>query len=449
MTMELKRNRRRVDFLIKDLFEKNDEPNFDPFLINQIAKGECSYLSPKFPQNYSKVRLYRNLAEAVIHVLELIFDENRYADKVIEKIFKANPKWGARDRRFIAETTYDIVRWHRFLKEVSGAPDKDYWRLLGTWLIWKQIDIPTWEEFKPLDSKLIQSNLTKEYPLAIKQSIPDWLDHIGKEQLGGKWENEITHLNHEAAVVLRVNTLKGEKTDIQKILESENISTEINDNYRDALILKKRMNVFNSQAFKNGLFEVQDTGSQLIAPFLRVEPGMRVIDACAGAGGKTLHIASLLQNKGRIIAMDTEDWKLNELKKRARRAGVSNIECRVIESSKTIKRLAESADRLLLDVPCSGLGVLKRNPDAKWKLSIDYLDKVKEVQQKILSEYSVMTKSGGMMVYATCSILPSENEMQVERFLQDHAAEFELVEQHHAWPSDGFDGFYMALIKKK
>ena len=146
--------------------------------------------------------------------------------------------------------------------------------------------------------------------------------------------------------------------------------------------------------------------------------------------------------------MDTEQWKLDELQKRARRAGVSNIEARLIESGKTIKRLAGSADRLLLDVPCSGLGVLKRNPDAKWKLSIAFIDKVKELQQHILNDYCDMLKVGGMMVYSTCSILPSENQHQVRDFMAAKNDAFKLVEEKHIFPSEGFDGFYMALLEK-
>ena len=394
------------------------------------------------------MKLYRNLCETVVSALKTIFEENRYADKVIEKILKQNPKYGSRDRKFIAETTYDIVRWYRWLKEVSNANDNDYWKWLGSWLIRKNIELPMWSEFKEIDAGAVSANFQKKYSLSIQQSIPDWLNDLGKEELSLNWELQITSLNEEARVVLRANTLKGTVKSIQDKLKVEGIETTNNLDFPYALILDKRMNVFGSKAFKSGLFEVQDAGSQLIAPFLKVESGMRVIDACAGAGGKTLHLAALMNNKGRIIAMDTEEWKLTELKKRARRAGVSNVETRLIESAKTIKRLSGTADRLLLDVPCSGLGVLKRNPDAKWKLSHDYIRKVIELQATILNDYSVMLKSGGMMVYATCSILPSENEKQVARFLKSKS-EFDLLEENHCWPSDGFDGFYMALIKKK
>lgn len=396
------------------------------------------------------MKIYRNLSAAVVEGLHDIFVNKKYADKVIEKILKSNPKWGARDRRFIAETTYDIVRWYRLFKEISEAEDEDFWKLLGVWCLWNNTEFPDWEEFKGLDRKKIEARYEEfQSDRKIKESIPDWLDELGEKELGKEWAKELTALNEEASVVLRVNTLKVNRKSLQQQLEEEEIVTDAPAEFPDALILEQRQNIFTRQQFKDGLFEVQDAGSQLIAPFLKVEPGQRVIDACAGGGGKTLHLASLMQNKGRIIALDTEEWKLEELKKRARRAGAGNIETRVIESSKTIKRLENSADRLLLDVPCSGLGVIKRNPDAKWKLSVDFIERVKELQQHILADYSTMVKPRGLMVYSTCSLLPSENEKQVEKFLESRKEQFELVEQKWIKPSEGFDGFYMALLKRK
>ena len=382
--------------------------------------------------------------------MELIFTEKKYADKVIEKILKSNPKWGARDRRFIAETIYDIVRWYRLFIELTGADEDDYWKLLAVWCLWNKVDFPDWEELKGVNRKKILENYEQlKTNRKIRESIPDWLDELGVKELGTKWEKELEALNEEAKVVLRVNTIKISRLELQKqLLELENISTDAPTDFPDALLLEERQNIFTRQQFKDGLFEVQDGGSQLIAPFLQVKPGMRVIDACAGAGGKTLHLAALMQNKGRIIALDTEEWKLDELKKRGRRAGVANVETRLIESSKTIKRLENSADRLLLDVPCSGLGVLKRNPDAKWKMSLDFIEQVKELQQRILADYSSMVKTGGEMVYSTCSLFPSENEKQVETFLKNQPQHFELLEQKTVLPSAGFDGFFMARLKK-
>jgi len=396
------------------------------------------------------MKLYVNLARAVIDALKQIFDDHRYADKVIEKVLKQNPKWGARDRRFIAETTYDIVRWYRFLENITEAPQGDYWKLLGGWCVLNEIPLPDWIEFKDISEKrVLERNIKMKSIRRFRESIPDWLDELGEKELGARWEKELNSLNEEAHVVLRANTLKISSRDLFQELHQTDVETDFIPQFPDALVLAERQNIFRHPTFKDGLFEVQDAASQLIAPFLKVDPGMRVIDACAGAGGKTLHLAALMKNKGRIIAMDVEAWKLEELQKRARRAGVSNLETRVIESSKTIKRLENSADRLLLDVPCSGLGVLKRNPDAKWKLSPEFIKEVKELQQHILQDYGTMLKKDGMMVYSTCSVLPSENEKQVESFLAKNDGKFELVEQRHSWPSDGFDGFYMALLRKK
>ncbi|NOT75897.1 MAG: class I SAM-dependent methyltransferase [Cyclobacteriaceae bacterium] len=396
------------------------------------------------------MKLFHNLSQAVVESLHEIFVENRYADKVIEKVLKQNPKWGARDRRFIAETTYDIVRWHRLFSYLIDCDPEDFWRLLQAWCVWNKITMPDWEEFPPVDKGKFFERYDKiKNTTKIRESIPDWLDDLGRKEIGRTWDGEIQALNEQAKVVLRVNTLKIQRHDLQKQLEEEQIETNAPKEFPDALILDERQNIFTRQQFKDGLFEVQDAGSQMIAPFLQVSPGQRVIDACAGAGGKTLHLASLLNNKGRIIAMDTEGFKLEELKKRARRAGASDtIETRAIDSSKVIKRLENSADRVLLDVPCSGLGVIRRNPDAKWKLSSEFIEKVKVQQQTILNDYSTMLKVGGLMVYSTCSILPSENEGQVEQFMKNHEGKFELQEQKSIMPSEGFDGFYMARMKR-
>ena len=175
---------------------------------------------------------------------------------------------------------------------------------------------------------------------------------------------------------------------------------------------------------------------------------MKVIDTCAGAGGKTLHLSALMENKGQIIAMDIYESKLRKLKVRARRNKAHNIDMRVIDSTKPIKKLHGKADRVLIDAPCSGLGVLRRNPDSKWKLQPEFVENIKKTQAEILDSYSRMVKVGGKLVYATCSILPSENQDQVKTFLDSHS-EFKFVEDRKVLPSkSGFDGFYMALLER-
>jgi 16S rRNA (cytosine967-C5)-methyltransferase len=235
---------------------------------------------------------------------------------------------------------------------------------------------------------------------------------------------------------------------LQTELRKEEIETQTLEEYPDAILLKKRANVFSWGSFKDGMFEIQDAGSQLIGYFTGVLPGQTVVDACAGAGGKSLHLAALMNNKGRIISMDVSAWKLEELEKRAKRASVSIIKTQIIESEKTIAALKEKADVLLLDVPCSGVGVLKRNPDAKWKFSNEVFNKTKQLQQTILNDYALMVKPGGTLVYSTCSIFPSENRNQVDLFLQKNI-NFEIIKEKTVMPHEGFDGFYMCKILKK
>ncbi len=395
------------------------------------------------------MKLHNNTIRGVHTALEAIFEEGQYADKVIERTLKSNPKWGAKDRSFIAETTYEMVRWWRLVNFLS--PSKDPWDLFGTYWLMQGNELPPWDEFARLQPEKIKSKYDSITDPGLLESIPAWLQTLGSQELGEKWEAEFHALNEEAEVVLRVNTLKTTRERLKNLLEADGIRSYLVKGYPDALVLEERQNVFRHPSFKEGLFEVQDASSQLVAAALQVEPGMRVIDACAGAGGKSLHLAALMGNKGKVISMDVEEWKLQQAKLRARRNGVSIFEPKIIEGSKTIKRLKESADRLLLDVPCSGLGVLRRNPDTKWKLSLESLEKVQKTQQELLQSYPSMLKKGGQLVYATCSILPSENEEQIKKFLASEAGkDFELIEDRKVLAQEsGFDGFYIARLLKK
>jgi 16S rRNA (cytosine967-C5)-methyltransferase len=394
------------------------------------------------------MKLYKNLVNSVAETLQEIFVKNRYADKAIEKVFKQNPQWGSRDRRFVAEAVYDIVRNFRLYSELAQS-QKNFWFITAVWLVIKEIEFPDWQEFKNLNREaiIVQKEQLKSN-LPVYESYPDWLWNLGIEELGEElWTKEALAMNQQAQVVLRVNTLK---TNTKKLIEEftkTNIALKEIDGIENAVQLVKRENVFQNNFFKLGWFEVQDAGSQIISVFLDPKPNQFIIDACAGAGGKSLHIAALMNNKGKLISMDVEGFKLEELKKRAKRAGVFNVETRVIEDSKTIKRLEGKADKLLLDVPCSGLGVIKRNPDAKWKLSLEVIERTKKLQEKILNDYCEMVKVGGEMVYSTCSILPSENKNQVDLFLQTHS-NFEFINDNTILPSQGFDGFYMARLKR-
>ena len=403
----------------------------------------------------STKRLYRNLVLAVVDSLEQIFKEEKYADKVIEKALKRDTRWGSRDRGFIAETIYDIVRWKRIYVEVAGIKDhftkKNIWQLFIVWAVVNEYYVPDqWDEVRGVipEAKIKKAYNRLREDRKFKESIPDWLDELGEKELGDKWPIEISALNKQAPVVIRVNTLKKSVDDVLSYLKKDGIEAFKLKDYPSAIQLTERKNIFITESFQNGYFEIQDASSQLVAEFMDVKPGMRVIDACAGAGGKTLHLASLMENKGAIVSMDIYVGKLRELKRRAKRDGAHNIETKEITSSKIIKRLQKSADRVLLDAPCSGLGVLKRNPDAKWKLKPEFLDKIKVTQADILDRYSKMVKIGGELTYVTCSILPSENEEQVAKFLENHK-NFKLLKDKSVSPAEsGYDGFYMAQLER-
>jgi 16S rRNA (cytosine967-C5)-methyltransferase len=403
------------------------------------------------------MKLHRNLVFAVIDALNLIFNENEYADKVVQKVLRFDKRWGARDRGFIAETTYEMVRYKRLYAEIADVKEPfsrpDLFRMWAVWAVLKGIALPDWKQIEPTPERRIKGKFDELSKIRkYREAVPDWIDELCEKSLGEKlWTAEIAKLNEPAEVILRTNTLKTSREALRKALLDEGIVTEPIKGYPLALRLPERANVFVTQSFKNGFFEVQDASSQLVAAMLDVKPGQRVVDTCAGAGGKSLHLAALMENKGQLIAMDIYGSKLKELKRRARRNGAHNIEPREIDSTKVFKKLYGSADRVLIDAPCTGLGVIRRNPDTKWKLQPEFLEKIAKTQREILGSYSKILNPGGKMVYATCSILPQENNDQVKSFLSsEEGADFTLISEKKIYASkSGFDGFYMALLEKK
>jgi len=411
----------------------------------------------------------RALLQTELQILNDIFVGGFYADKVLERQFKLNRKLGSRDRKFLAETTYEIVRWLGLIDGVikklalqlfDDAQTLNQARLLVYKLLFDQVDLsasntdvfssPKLWDFKRGLRGMTLEDASRDLKPWERLAFPQWL----YEKLGGSAKESLLRaLNEPAPVCLRANRLKTTREEAQKRLGSEDIPSHFSKISEDALILNERKNIFTTQAFKDGLIEVQDEGSQRIAPFLDVAPGQRVVDTCAGGGGKTLHLAALMQNKGSLVAMDVHDKKLEQLKLRARRAGVSNLRIQLIDSTKVIKRAAESFDRVLLDVPCSGTGVIRRNPDTKWKLRAEDIENLKQVQLEILSSYSKMTKKGGKLVYATCSLLREENMEVVEKFLSGAG-------RNSGWcpdteplvltpDKDGCDGFFAIRLERK
>ncbi len=376
--------------------------------------------------------------------LRAVFWENQYAAKAIQTTFRNHKQWSDKEKAVFTDCVYDIIRHWRLL-----------WYLLEKKPSSRDLDdlVQIYSRFKDLHdqstSALKRRMESIKHVRVIAQSLPDWLDERAERELKERWESVVKALNRPADLDIRVNTLKITKKDLITILRKEGVAVKPLEGYPDALRLTEKRNVFVLPSFSEGLFEVQDAASQRVSHILDPCEGMRVIDACAGEGGKTLHLATLMKNKGKVIALDTQEWRLAELRKRAVKAGIDTIETRCISSSKVYKRLEGTADRLLLDAPCSGLGTLRRNPDIKWKLKSDDLERLITLQRDLLERYSSLTKPGGRMVYSVCSILPSECEAQIEGFLRTHTATFRLIREHRCWPdTDNTDGFYMAGLER-
>ena len=392
------------------------------------------------------MKLHRNLALAIVATLTEIFDNNAVAERAVAASFEANRKWGKRDRSFVAEAVYEIVRWRRLLE--FAAQDETAWALLAAYLARENQEVPAWDEFKPFNAAWMRARLQMpELERAVKESIPDWLDELGARELGERWPDELRALNGHAPVVLRANTLQTSRDELRIKLDDLGFETTLIENLPDALQLTERRAVTRSELYKEGLFEIQDAASQMVAPFSGAQSGMKVLDACAGAGGKTLHLAAQMRGAGELRALDVSEAKLAELERRAARAG-ADVQI-ALANEKSLGQLEGWADRLILDMPCSGSGTLRRQPDLKWRLSPDWLERLRATQREILSKYRELIAEGGEIIYATCSILPSENEDQIAWFIEAFPQWRLLDERVVSTAQTGFDGFYMARLERR
>jgi len=392
------------------------------------------------------MKMHRLLATAASDIAKSVFREHKVLDHELATAFEENPKWGKRDRNFIAETVFEVARWRRALSflvdsEETTALCAAQWVRMG-------FELPDWWTYEGASAEEMiarEADLAAQ-PRAIRESIPDWIDQLGEAELGASWNAEIHALNQRAAVYLRVNTLRGTREKAITWLAENHVAATPVEGLPDALILAPGK-MLPKLLRVDGRVEIQDAGSQLIAPLLDPQPGERIIDACSGAGGKSLHLAALIKDEGRVFGMDVDSKKLNELMRRAKRASASCIKTKPITAT-SAEDFANVADRLLIDSPCSGLGTLKRQPDLKWRLKPAGLDRLRGIQKELLGSYQQMLKPGGRLVYATCSILPSENRAAIDTLLA--TGNFELIEEKNITPATtGFDGFYAAALLKK
>jgi len=433
---------------------------------------------------------------ATIELLdEIVSHAERPADLVANAYFRTRRYIGGGDRRAVSDRVWGILRrWGQlrwWLKRTSHPADRT--NALPRGIVTADLmvverlalgDVEAMfdggryrpqpladDERRALRQMEGHSLSHPEQPDWVRLNVQEWVAPHLKEAYGDAWGREIAALENAPPVDLRVNRLKATVAEARAALAREGIETEPMRFAPDGLRLKRRLSVVAGEAFQSGLIEVQDEGSQLVAGLVDAQPGMQIADYCAGAGGKTLAIAAGMNNKGRVVAMDVLASRLDRSAQRLRRAGAHNVERRALDGDnrKWLKRQAGAFDRVLVDAPCTGTGTWRRNPDGRWTLRPEDLAELVPKQAAILDAAARLVKPGGGLVYATCSVLPAENERQIEAFLERHP-EFAAVPVGDVWrdamgvepPSEiggpylrlsplrhGTDGFFAATLVRK
>jgi len=424
------------------------------------------------------------LAAAIELLSEAEAAPNRPADAVASAYFRARRFIGGTDRRSISGTVWHALRTWRHvgwwlaragdakvtprvrvaaLHLLDGTPMAELERLFsGGRFAPATLDAAEHAILRAIDGHTLQH---PAMPPAVRFEIPDWLLPHLRARFGERLGTEINALAGEAPLDLRVNLLKGTRAEALDLLRAEGRAVEPTALSPWGLRLGERQPITTGAAFQSGLVEIQDEGSQLVAALVGARPGMRVVDYCAGAAGKTLAMAMTMENRGHIVACDVSAPRLDGAVRRLRRAGAHNVERHLIEpGDKWSKRRARSFDRVLVDAPCTGIGTWRRNPDARIRLAEADLHELVAKQAAILDSAAPLVRIGGRLVYATCSMLTEENEAQVTAFLSRHA-DFALVPATQAWtlpdppPCDGgylvltparngTDGFFGAVLER-
>jgi 16S rRNA (cytosine967-C5)-methyltransferase len=387
----------------------------------------------------------------------------RPADASANEFFRERRYIGSGDRRAVSDRAWFCLRARRRLEwwlERAGATATprlmiaaslllDGWALTGVEQAFSggkfaaaPLLAPERAALRQLEGHTLDH---PDMPPAVRFEVPDWIFPLLAERFGEDVERELAALSTAAPLDLRVNLLRGTRDDAQAALRAEGIPTEPTPLSPWGLRIPTRRLVTTGAAFQSGLVEIQDEGSQLVAALVAAGPGMRVADWCAGAGGKTLAVAMTMNNRGHIVACDVHDKRLAACVHRLRRAGVHNVEQHLIApGDKWAKRQAGKFDRVLVDAPCTGCGTWRRNPDARMRLTETDLSELVEKQAAILDTASRLVRPGGRLVYATCSLLPAENEAQVAGFLARHG-DFAVMPASQAWDAAPALGPFLSL----
>ncbi len=373
------------------------------------------------------------LLDTCASLIEQVFKFDHPADAVVARFFREHRSLGPRERTTLSDTVYAALRQRLRFEWLARSGSGPKWRRLAILAF-------------PGDTDFLKSALTEpektwlNHCLAVtdadllaphRHNLPEWLAAALREQLGTEFDALVASLDQPAALDLRVNTLKKKREAVLADLQQAALMGEPTPFSPLGIRLQGKPSLAKWPAFVNGEVEVQDEGSQLLALLLDAKRGEMVVDFCAGAGGKTLAIGAAMRNSGRLYAFDTSAHRLDALKPRLARSGLSNVHPVAIahERDERIKRLAGKIDRVLVDAPCSGLGTLRRSPDLKWRQTLQTVAAQAQLQQAILNSAARLLKPGGRLVYATCSLLKEENEAVAEAFGAAHP-EFETVPVH-------------------
>ena len=386
-------------------------------------------------------KLYHAHQQHAAAMLHSILVEGKQSEDVVRKMTATHKEWGSNDRKTILNLLYGVLR-HKLLYDYLLEKSREEITLE------KQIAIQAWKDNMMIQEHQLSSSviqhiqeiLKDEIPEHIRVSVPEWLYRLNKENTFEEWHS----MQEPAATFIRVNTLITTKDKVCKKLDELSVDYTL---YSDqAIRINQKVQLTKWEIYQKGWFEIQDESSQQVAPFMELKEGMNILDGCCGAGGKSLHMAALINNKGNIWSTDIHAHKIEQLKIRAQRAKASCIQAVVI-TDEFISNHTNTFDCLLLDVPCSSLGTLRRKPEIKYSITPESLQSIIKTQQDILERYSVMMKKGGRLIYSTCSILPLENEDNISAFLKHHK-DFTFEKSRRISPTQGSDGFFMASMIK-
>ena len=433
----------------------------------------------------------------VLEILKSFDNGSKIASKLIQNYFRSNRNIGSKDRKFISNCFWNIIKhrnkinWHLKNHKLKVTFERQIILELFFLNVYYKNDLPKIKKIFFLNNKLnknfkddnlqfleylnFEKFINSEMPECVFYELPEFLLESIKRNFKYDWKNVALSLNQESFVDLRVNTLKNKSRDeILDSLRKIDVQCKISKYSPLGIRLLKRFPINGNKLFKSGNIEIQGEASQLSALILGAKPGMQVADICAGAGGKSLVLADVMKNKGRILSLDINQKRLKQASLRFKRAGVHNVETRLVDLKWDTKDLEKKFDLVLIDAPCSGIGTWSRSPDSRFNFNKKKLSELINIQSELLLKGSTMVAPGGKLAYVTCSILPEEGVDQIEKFKISVNSDFSEIYMSNMWndnlsltnsfqyPFDGgkksitinpaihkMDGFFISMFQRK